>query len=295
MNAKVTLGLCVKNGAEIVKTAFESISIQDYPHESLMLIIVDDGSSDNTLSLALEFAQETDIQTFVASNKGQGLAAARQMVVNNAEGEYLLWIDDDLVLLKDYVRMQVEFMKKEPNVGAARGLVRIVPRSTIIAESDSYYHMVPPVSADPKTIGTGGSIYRLKALEDVGGFDIRIKGAGEDIDVSRRIRESGWRLAVNKSAQVYQKHLPTTIKALWRRNYGYGYGNHFLFHKYEDQHFLMQYLPPYVLLVALKMTRTAYRATKMKKVFVFFTIHLLSMIMQSLGFARAHLAGYGHD
>ncbi len=48
MNAKVTIGLCVKNGAKVVKTAFDSISIQDYPHEFLKLVIIDEGSSDYT-------------------------------------------------------------------------------------------------------------------------------------------------------------------------------------------------------------------------------------------------------
>ena len=98
MKTRVTIGLCVKNGAKVVKTAFDSISIQDYPHELLKLVIVNDGSSDNTLALAMEFAKKTDIKTFVISSKGNGLGAARQIVVDNAEGDYIVWEDDDLVL-----------------------------------------------------------------------------------------------------------------------------------------------------------------------------------------------------
>ena len=77
MNAKVTIGLCAKNAAKVMRTAFDSISIQDYPHEFLKLIIVDDCSSDNTLSLAMEFAQKTDIPTLVINSEGEGLGAAR--------------------------------------------------------------------------------------------------------------------------------------------------------------------------------------------------------------------------
>ena len=293
MNTKVTIGLCVKNCAKIVKTAFDSISIQDYPHEFLKLVIVDDGSSDNTLSLAMEFAQEADIKTFVTSSKGKGLGVTRQIAVDNAEGDYIVWVDDDLALLKDFIRNQVEFMEKNPNVGAARGIDQVAPQAKIIGITE-YESLLLSYSQNPKKIGAGGAIFRLKALESVGGFDIRIKGAGEDIDISTRIRESGWALSTNNSARLCKKDRPATLKALWKRNFWYGYGNHFLFHKYKDQRLLMDYFPPFVLLGGLKLSYLIYRVTNMKRVFVFAILDSFSMIANYIGFIRAHLDGYGH-
>ncbi len=289
MKAKVTVGLCVKNSARIVKTAFNSICIQDYPHELMKLVIVDD-SSDNTLSLAMEFAHEIDIRTFVTSCKGKGLGASRQIIVDNAEGDYIVWVDDDLVLSKDFIRNHVEFMDKNPNVGAAK-----------YAYNDfSIQHMTDmtklPYLIPVKELnyfGTGGAIFRLKALESVGGFDIQIKGAGEDIDVSRRIRESGWLLADNKSAGAHNKYPPATLKGLWRKNSGYGYGNYLLFCKYKDRQLIMQFFPPYTFLSGLKMAGKIYRTINMKKVFVFPILHCFGIVAQSLGFARAYLDGYG--
>jgi glycosyltransferase involved in cell wall biosynthesis len=293
MPIKVTLGLCVKNAAKVVKTAFNSISIQDYPHEFLKLVIVDD-SSDNTLSLAREFAQETDIKTFVTSSKGKGLGVARQIAVDNAEGDYIVWVDDDLVLSKDFIRNQVEFMEKNPNVGAARGIsVQVAPQATIISIAE-YGALLVSLSPNPKVLGIMGAIFRLKALESVDGFDIRIKGAGEDIDVSRRLRESGWALSTNNSARVYQKYPPATPKALWKRHFSYGYGNHFLFHKYKDQWALIEYFPPFALWVELKTSYLIYRVTNMKKAFVFAILYSFSMIANYIGFIIANLDGYGH-
>jgi glycosyltransferase involved in cell wall biosynthesis len=294
MNTKVTIGLCVKNGARIVKTAFDSISIQDYSHDLIKLVIVDDGSSDNTLSLAMEFAQKTDIPTLVTSNKGKGLGAARQTVIDNAEGDYIVWVDDDLVLTKNFVRNLVEFMEKNPTVGGAKGFWVEYSTQHVINIINFVFLIPSQRFQNQKAIGAGGSIFRLKALEKIGGFDVRIKGAGEDQDISRRVRESGWTLAVVNSAGVYQKYVPTTLKTLWKKNFGYGYGNHFLFHKYKDKHSVIQYFPPFALLAGLRMTRMIYRVTNMKKVFVFFIIHSFSMLAQSFGFARAHLDEYGH-
>jgi glycosyltransferase involved in cell wall biosynthesis len=293
MNTKVTIGLCAKNSAKILRTAFHSITIQDYSHKLIKLVIVNDNSTDNTLTLAKEFAQETDISTLVISSSGEGLGTARQIVVDNAEGDYIVWIDDDLVLTSDYVKNQVEFMEKNPNVGAARGGYDDVSTNHIV-DIINYALLVPSKQSKLKTIGTGGSIFRLKALEKINGFDVQIKGAGEDQDVSHRIRESGWKLAINDSSRLHQKYPPTTPKSLWKKNFGYGYGNHFLFHKYKNQKSLMQYFPPFALLVGLRMTRQIYRVTKMKKVFVFSILYSFAMFAQSIGFERSHLDEYGH-
>jgi glycosyltransferase involved in cell wall biosynthesis len=293
MNTKVTIGLCIKNGAKVVKTAFNSISIQDYPHELMKLVIVDNGSTDNTLPLAMKFAQETDIKTFVTTSK-EGLGAIRQIAVDNAEGDYIVWVDDDLVLAKNFVRNQVEFMEKNLNVGAAKGAgTHFSPPATIVGIA-AYSTLLDVHSQNPKKIGTGGAIFRLKALKSVGGFDVRIKGAGEDIDVSRRIRESGWVLSINNSARLDKKDNPATLKSLWKKNRWYGYARHFRFHKYNDRWELLNYFPPLTFLGGVKMSCSIYRLTNMKKIFFFPFLHFFSIMADYVGFIHAHLDGYGH-
>jgi len=293
MNTKVTIGLCVKNGAKVVKVAFNSVSIQDYPHELMKLVIVDNNSSDNTFSLATAFAKETDIKTSIFCSK-LGLGGTRQMAVDNAEGDYILWVDDDLALSKDFVRNQVEFMEKNPNVGAAKGVgVEIASQSTILSIA-AFGSILDIYSKAPKKIGTGGSIYRLKALESVRGFDTRINGAGEDIDVSRRVLEKGWNLSINNSAKLFKKDLPTTPKSLWKKNRWYGYSKHFLFHKYVDLWSLIDYFPPLNFYVGFKMSCSIYRLTNMKKAFFFPFFYFYGTTANFFGFVSAHLDGYGH-
>ncbi len=156
MIPKVTIGLCVKNGEKVVNTAFESISIQNYQHQSMKVVIVDDGSADRTLSLALDFSKKTDIQTFVTTNKNPGLGNARQIVVENTEGDYILWIDDDLVLTQDYLKSQVTFMENDAKVAVAKGRERVTLE---LAEIDmfNFVNLMPP-KKPLKQIGMGGSI-----------------------------------------------------------------------------------------------------------------------------------------
>lgn len=291
-NKKLTIGLCVKNSANVVKTAFDCISIQDYPHELLKLVIVDNGSTDKTLSLAKKFAKETDINTFVILNKGKGLGASRQIAVNNAEGDYILFEDDDLVLSKDFVRNQLAFMENNPNVGAAEGIYLQVQQKNSLGRFVGARYIRD--SRYPKTIGTGGAIFRLKALESVGGFDSRM-GAQEDVDISRRLTKAGWLLAANNSAGLYAKHPLTSLTALWRKNRWYGYGNHYQFHKYNDHSLIMIYFPPLVLWGAIKISYLTYRVTKRKGDFVFSIFYSLSLLAHHIGFIQAHLDGHGHS
>ncbi|MGD0994174.1 MAG: glycosyltransferase family A protein [Candidatus Bathyarchaeia archaeon] len=296
MNTKVTIGLCVKNASCTIKFAFNSIATQDYPHEFLKLVIVDNGSIDNTLSLALEFAKQTDIRTLVVSSKGKGLGASRQMAVDNAEGDYIVWVDDDYILQKDFIRKQTEFMDKNPNVGAARGLHIQNSSSTLVGSLAIAGFVLPSWNLpNPETIGTGGAIFRLKAIERVRGFDIQIKGAGEDQDISQRIRESGWPLATNVSVGVLKKKQgETTLRSLWKHQIWYGYGNHFLFHKFKNQKMLLDYNPPYALLYGFITSKRIYHVTKKKNVFFFTILYPFIKTAQFLGFIRAHLDGYGH-
>ncbi|HGE72536.1 TPA: glycosyltransferase [Candidatus Poribacteria bacterium] len=293
MSVKVTIGLCVKDAAKVVRTAFRSISIQDYPRELLKLVIVDDGSSDETLSLVTKFAKQINIKTFVASTGGKGLGAARQIVINNAEGDYLVWVDDDLVLSKDFIRNAVEFMERNPTVGAAQGALVPIRRKTIIGIID-YGVIVNPNLRKPKRIGAGGSIFRLKALKNVGGFDVRIKGAGEDLDVSRRLIRSGWELAIISTARFYPKYQPATLKALFKKHFWYGYGNHFLYHKYKEQWLLNEYFPPITLLLGLRGSYLIWRTTKKKKGLFFVILHFVATLSRYVGFIRSHLNAYGH-
>jgi glycosyltransferase involved in cell wall biosynthesis len=293
MNPKVTLGLCVKNGSNIVETAFNSILIQNYPHESLKLVIVDNDSKDDTLLIALEFAKRIDIPTLIVSFKG-GLGAARQVVVNNAEGDYLLWVDDDLVLREDYVKNQVAFMEKNPNLGGVKGFYDQATCNYDVYSIAILPDIFPVKFSNLKTIGAGGSIYRLKALKEIGGFDVNINGAAEDVDVSLRLRSNGWLLGLNPSAIVYQKYPPKTPKTFWKRYLGYGYGNHFLFHKFKDKSILIQYFPFFAFLVGVKTSIIIYRQVCTKKAMFFWIIYPAIMGIQGLGFIKAHLNKYGH-
>ena len=118
---KITVGVCVKNSERTIKGAIDGILNQNYPREQMQVIIVDGCSTDRTLPIIKNMISETDMSVEILSDKGKGLGAARQTVVDNAKGDYIVFVDGDVELQEDFVQKQVDFMEKNPKVAAAVG------------------------------------------------------------------------------------------------------------------------------------------------------------------------------
>jgi len=182
----------------------ESIVAQDYPHELLEVLVVDGCSSDKTVQIVKEVLSNSDIKGHIFfENKGLGFA--RQIVVDNAQGKYIVWVDGDMILPKDFVKKQVEFMEKNPKVGIAKGRYNVIKENSLVAFLEDIEFMIS--TRDEKVItsgslGTSGCIYRVKAIRQVRGFDQNIKGAGEDTDAEYRVKTAGWKICIS-SAHFY--------------------------------------------------------------------------------------------
>ncbi len=229
------MGICVKNGAKNIAEALDSIECQDFPHEAMEIIIVDDGSKDNTLEVVRKRVQNIDIRTRVFQFEWQGLGAARNVIVKLAEGDYIIWVDSDMILPKDHVRKQISFMERNQKIGIAKAKYGAMQDNNIIG----FLENIGYVAADyihgrkstVRTLGTGGSIYRVKSIRQVGGFDNKISGVGEDMDAEIRVRKAGWGLFLGSPAIFYERRRESIVE-IWREGVWHGYGGHKIIKKH---------------------------------------------------------------
>ena len=290
MEPVVTIGVCVRNSACTIREAIVSIVGQDFPHELMEIILVDDGSEDATLAIAENHVSRMDIRAKIFHTEWRGLGPARNTVVDNAEGEYIIWVDGDMRLPNDHVRKQIEFMEQNPRVGIAKAKYRLVPTDSTVATLEKVpliIHDAKPGIMDRKLPGTGGAIYRVKALRQVRGFDDSLRGAGEDQDAAYRIRAAGWLL--DHSPAVFYEEGVRTWKALWDKYLWYGYGNHDLHRKNRDIFSLHRMNPIAGFVAGILHVPVAYRVVARRDVFLLPFHHALKMIAWLLGFTEAHL------
>lgn len=291
---EVTVGICVKNSEKTIKEAIASVLNQTFPHERMEIIVVDD-SSDRTLSIATDLLSRTDIQVKIYSTNGKGLGAARQMVVDNSSGRYIVWVDGDMVLANDFVHEQVNVMDKNPLIGVSKGKLKLRLTGSLVAKLEAlseYRDFELGIDKrDIKRTADGGSIFRVAALKKVRGFDSKIR-AGQDADVTGRIKLAGYLLSLSNAE--FEHNFRQTWKSIWNQRVWYGYGMHYLHHK--NKNLVSFKLPFFPISFAEGIIRSilAFRAIRQKICFLLPFLNLFKTTAWWFGFFKAHREGYGH-
>jgi glycosyltransferase involved in cell wall biosynthesis len=286
---KVALGVCVKNGEFHIENAIKSLIAQNFPHELMEVVFVDDGSTDKTLSIIQDFVPKMGMTVKIFTQKWKGLGTARNVVINNTNAKYIIWVDCDMVLTQNFVKEQVEFMDNNPNVGIAKGRYGIYDTPSIVAYLENIDAIVKHLNIEKSSeaLGTGGSIYRLDAIRNVNGFDEKITGVGEDMDAENRISKAGWLLKTS-SAEFYEMRR-TSWSDLWNEYFWHGSGGHQIVNKVNPESLLYRFFPPVMLLTAFVRSMTAYKLTHKKVVFMLPLHWVFKRISWCLGYGMGSL------
>ncbi|MEM2292358.1 MAG: glycosyltransferase [Nitrososphaeria archaeon] len=292
MKPKVTVGICVRNGASTLRKAIESVMIQDYPHELMEVIFVDDGSTDDTLFIMKYYASKMDMNVKVFYHKWKGLGYTRNVVVNNANGDYILWVDADLILPFNYITKMIEFMERNNRVAIAAGSYEMLDQKNLAAFLDNVEYVAYHYKSGTNLPGTGGAMFRVKAIREIGGFDENIKGSCEDIDIAYRLLRKGWTI-VRDLVPFYSQGKEGWRK-YWVHSLWHGYGAHYFKHKNKHAPSLSKMTPPIALIRGIAYSVVAYKMLKQKKTFLLPIFCLFKNIGWWTGFIKGHIDGYGH-
>jgi glycosyltransferase involved in cell wall biosynthesis len=255
------------------------------------LIIVDDGSKDKTLLRIINAISVSDISVKVLSGNWIGLGRARNTIVQRSRGKYLIWVDGDMILNKDFVKKLVEFMENAPAVGIAKGTSGIrVCQNVVGFLEDSYYFAFCSWNrgVKAKIVGTGGSICRCEVIRAVGGFDDSLSSVGEDIDLEQRVRLSGWSLYM-QAPGVYYELRRTTWVSLWREYFWHGFGGSRVYSKNRNVFSLYKMTPLVGVFVGLLYSGIAYKFIRHKRVFLLPMQYAFKRIAWCLGFAKGQI------
>ena len=115
----ITVVMATYNRADKVKYSIDSILKQSF--SNFEFIIVDDGSSDQTPEILREYS-DCDKRIVIHCQKNQGLAAARNEGVRQAQGEYIVFMDDDDVSSPYRLERQYAFLKKHQDYSACTSM-----------------------------------------------------------------------------------------------------------------------------------------------------------------------------
>jgi len=271
---RITIGICARNCEAYIRETIESVKKQDFPHDLMELIFVDDGSEDRTSTIVKEQTYGFDISANIFHTDWKGIGHARNIVIENARTEYVLWVDGDMVLSKDFVKQSVEFMDSHPEVAIAKGRQVLRRGGNWLATVETYARAASRMlnyesdGARSKSLGTGGAIQRVKVLRQVGGFDENLRGYGEDFDLEIRVRDKGHLLCtIDTEFQDYERR-SLTWNILWNKYWLRGYYSYYFSRKNKGiiKHYRM--FPPAAFVAGLLQAPKLYRLTHQRVVFL---------------------------
>jgi O-antigen biosynthesis protein len=227
----ITVAVCSHNGAATLRECLKGVLAQRY--DDYEVIVVSDGSTDATASVAAEHAGVRVIET-----PPRGLAAARNRAMSAARGEIIAYIDDDASPDPDWLSHLVNAFATGP--WAAAGGPNVPPPGSgavaqCVANAPGGPTHVLVSDAEAEHVPGCNMAIRTDALKAIGGFDEQFHAAGDDVDVCWRLMDSGQRIGFVPGAVVYH-HRRSSVLGYLRQQRSYGKAEALLERKHPDKY-----------------------------------------------------------
>lgn len=173
MDKNVSIILPTYNGGKYIKRAIESVMTQTF--SDWELLIIDDGSTDDTERIVKEFASKDSRIIYLKNENNLGIQKTLNRGLKESKGEYIARIDDDDEWVdKDKIKKQVEFLESKPDhVLVGTGVIVINENN-----NELFRYLLPESDKDIKGRILGKNCFvhssvmfrKLTALE-FGGYD----------------------------------------------------------------------------------------------------------------------------
>lgn len=219
----ISIVIPVKDRAGELQRCLTSLSNLNYPQEKLQVIVVDDGSSDDSPLVARRF----QALLVPSGGIGRGPAAARNVGASMAGGDILAFIDSDCTASTEWLNELIPAFT-DPAMAAVGGQVDGMCSESAV---DRYETVMSSLAlGSHERTGSGGSdtfylpscnlLVRRAAFRSAGGFKDSMH-VGEDVDLTWRLRDKGWTISYLPAGNVLHEHR-SSIRSFMSRRFDYG-------------------------------------------------------------------------
>ncbi len=185
---KVSFCIPTFNSSRTLKRCLHSIKIQNYPE--IEIIIVDNGSADNTVDIAKEYTEH------IYHDDGL-LGSVRQKSLKHSNGEVVALFDSDIIIPhKDWLRNAVKYFNFSNNVSTVWPINLAPPNSPWTTRL--YFNlwkvfMDHRIENEKSVFGGGNALFWKDYLDEIGGINKSFHW-GEDFDWAKKLKNNGYQV-----------------------------------------------------------------------------------------------------
>jgi len=205
-----------KNEQRYLPACLDSLTRLDYPQEAYEVVVIDNGSTDNTV----EIAQQYGAQVFVRPELT--IAGLRNFGASNAQGQFLVFLDADCTVASDWL-ITASLWLDQAGVCCFGGPPEVPEEGTWVQHAWSIVRCKRHMVEDVEWLESMNMFVRKEIFDRVHGFDETLTTC-EDYDLSLRLRQHG-RIVADKRIRAVHHGEAATLSHFFRKECWRGVSN----------------------------------------------------------------------
>ena len=225
------------NEEKNIRKAIDSVIEADYPNKEV--IVIDDGSTDNTLAIALSYKDKLPSNSYIViSRTNGGKSSAINYGIRYAHGEFVISIDADSIMGRDSIKEILKYFQ-QPDVVAVGGNIKVMNRKSVLTYCQALEYLVG-INLFKRAYDVFGVVmvvpgplggFRRKILLERGEYDTNT--LAEDFDTTIKALKTGRAVQASSHAMSFTD-APETVNALYKQRIRWNRGNLQTLIKHKD-------------------------------------------------------------